>query len=398
MKKFFEKVFAALVSLNKVLDLILIAGVIGAFVFFGKTYWLLFLLILLVLVIVHEFGHFIIAKWVNMRVDEFAFGFPPRLWSTKKGETTYAVNALPLGGYVAIWGENGEPNDEAKTHPRAFGNRPWWAQLLVLVAGVTMNMLLAWFVYIGISYGNIQMSANDEVYGSRVTDASLMVVNASPDSPAYKAGVVPGSTLVSVTSHKAVADLTTATSLVNFIGAHSDDPLTIVYKNNDGIISTTTVAAVYGIVPDKKAIGISVESVGTVRTTLWEAVVLGTERTYDMTALTLSGLGQLVHSVLAGKSVLEELSGPVGIARVVSQASEYGYTAVLTLVAVLSINLAIFNILPIPALDGGRMVVVIIEAVTKKKVPYKYYSWTNFVGFAALMLLLIVVTIHDVFK
>src|SRR3989344_3063366 len=111
---------------------------------------ILFLFIILVLVIVHEFGHFIVAKWTNMRVDEFAFGFPPRIFAKKIGETLYAVNALPLGGYVSIWGENGEPNDEAKNHPRAFGNRPWWAQLLVLVAGVTMNMLLALIIFIGI--------------------------------------------------------------------------------------------------------------------------------------------------------------------------------------------------------------------------------------------------------
>ena len=196
---------------------------------------LLFVIILLVLVIVHEFGHFIVAKLTGMRVDEFAFGFPPRIFAKKIGETTYAINALPLGGYVSIWGENGQDatsgedvgnqqvDDEsrfakekggAKHHPRAFGNRPWWAQLLVLVAGVTMNMLLALFIFISISYGEVTVSADDSLFGTRIKNSTLMVAEVSKESPAYKAGVVPGSTISKVTSGGATAPLTTATSLV----------------------------------------------------------------------------------------------------------------------------------------------------------------------------------------
>lgn len=404
-KPSFEAWYTFLMSLSPRLKKILtsvdvmlfVLGVILAFYFRHNTV-VLFILILLLLVAVHEFGHFVMAKLTNMRVDEFAFGFPPRLFAKKHGETTYAINALPLGGYVSIWGENGEPDDEAKHHPRAFGNRPWWAQLLVLVAGVTMNMVLALFIFIGISYGKIQMSVGDEVYGPRVQDAALVVMDASPNSPAFLAGIVPGSTIVKVLSGKTQADLTTATSLIAYIGSHTNDPFSITYRKPDGILSETTVAAVYGIIPDKKAIGISVESVGYVQTTLWEAITLGASRTYDMTALTLEGLRQLVVSISQGGNVLESLSGPVGIAKIVGQTTAYGYAAVLTLVAILSINLAIFNILPIPALDGGRMVVVLIEAVSRRRVPFKYYSWMNVLGFAALMVLLVVVTVNDIWR
>jgi regulator of sigma E protease len=354
----------------------------------------IFLLIILILVIVHEFGHFIVAKWVNMRVDEFAFGFPPRLFSKKYRETKYSINALPFGGYVSIWGENGEPADEAKTHPRAFGNRPWWAQIAVLIAGVVMNMLLAWIIFIGISYGEVQISVDDTTYGLRVKNPVLVVVDAMPTSPAYKAGLVPGSVITKVTSGGAQANLTTATSLISFIGSH--DTFNITYRQTNGVIANTTVASVYGIVPDKKAIGISVDSIGLVKTNFWEAIKIGTERTYHMTVMTLEGLWSLVSSIGSGKSVLESLSGPIGIAKIVGETSTYGYAAVLTLVAVLSINLAIFNSLPLPALDGGRIVVVAIEAITKRRVPFKYYSWVNVIGFAALMLLLIMVTINDV--
>ena len=359
----------------------------------------LFVVILLVLVVVHEFGHFIVAKLTGMRVDEFAFGFPPRIFAKKFGETTYAINAIPLGGYVSIFGENGSDDDKkehgATTHPRAFGNRPWWAQLLVLIAGVTMNMALALFIFIIISYGEVKMSTDDDIYGSRVTNASIMVTEVSKGSPAFRAGILPGSTLTKVMSKGMQAPLTTATSLVMFITAHQNDPFTITYTYPHGEITTTTIAAVYGIVKDKKALGIALDSIGTVKITALEAIPLGFTRTSNITQLTFEGLVSVVRSAIHGDSVLKSLSGPVGIAKIVGETSEYGYVAVLTLVAALSINLAIFNILPLPALDGGRMVVVVIEAISRRKVPMKYYSWVNVLGFGALMLLLIIVTIND---
>lgn len=355
---------------------------------------ILFFIILLALVIVHEFGHFIVAKWVNMRVDEFAFGFPPRVFSKKKGETVYAVNALPLGGYVSIWGENGEPDDLAKTHPRAFGNRPKWAQLLVLVAGVTMNMILAFLLFVGVSYGKVEMNADDPLYGARAKDQHIMVVNTSPDSPG--AAIPLGSVITKVTSAGAQADIRNASSVIAFVEQHQNGSFAINYTTPGGEKADTTISPVYGILPEKKALGLSLETVGYVRTSVLEAVKLGIERTRDTTVATFQGLGMLVSSIGGGQNVLSSLSGPIGIAKIVGQTSAYGVAAVLTLVAILSINLAVFNILPLPALDGGRIVVVLIEAVIRRKVSHKYYSWVNVAGFMALMLLLVVVTVHDI--
>ncbi|MEN9881046.1 MAG: hypothetical protein RLZZ308_229 [Candidatus Parcubacteria bacterium] len=361
---------------------------------------LLFIGILIILVIVHEFGHFITAKLTKMRVDEFAFGFPPRLFSKKVGETTYAFNLIPLGGYVSIWGENGSDEDKkengALTHPRAFGNRPWWAQLLVLVAGVTMNILLALCIFIGTSYGSVTVTTDDPDYGSRVKSVSLMVTDVSKESPAYKAGIVPGSIIESLRSNGKVATLTNATSVIKFIETNANNSFTIAYKTPDGSQEETSIAAVYGIVPEKKALGIALETVGTIQTTIPEAFSLGWTKTITMTQLTFEGLVTVFGSLFRGESVIETLSGPVGIAKIVGETSEYGYVAILTLTAILSINLAIFNILPLPALDGGRMVVVVIETIARKKVPFKYYSWVNLAGFVVLILLLIVVTINDI--
>lgn len=362
---------------------------------------LLFIVILLVLVVVHEFGHFIVAKAVGMRVDEFAFGFPPRLFAKKKGETTYAFNAIPLGGYVSILGENGDEEHQkatgATTNPRAFNNRPWWAQLLVLIAGVTMNMLLALFIFIVISYGEVRISTTDPIYGNRVQNPSIVIVDSLKESPAYKAGIVPGSTILSLSSAGSQASLKNASSVVTFIQKHTESPFMITFKTADGVVKTTTVAAVYGIIPDRKALGIDVDHIGTVKTTLFESISLGFERTIYITEQTFFGILDVFSSAVHGnKNVLESLSGPVGIAKVVGDQSEYGYAAILTLVAALSINLAIINILPLPALDGGRVVVVVIETVTRRKIPFKYYSWVNVIGFSLLILLLIFVTVNDV--
>lgn len=371
-------------------------------VIIGLAFWkvsiLLFIVILLTLVIVHEFGHFIAAKLTGMRVDEFAFGFPPRLFAWKKGETTYAINALPVGGYVSIWGENGEPNDEAKHHPRAFGNRPKWQQLVVLLAGVFMNMVLALVLFIGLSFGSTQMSPTDPVYGHRVKNVSMYVYDSIPNSPAYLAGLIPGSVITGMQSGGMIAPLTSATGTLAFIGAHQNDSFKISFIRPDGTKSTTTIAAVYGILPEKKALGISIEAIGTVRTTPVEAVKIGFTKTYDMTMLTLGGLKDLATSFRGEGNVLDSIAGPIGLVQVVGQNSSFGIAALLWLTAVLSINLAIFNALPIPALDGGRVVVVVLEAITRRRIPFTYYSWANIIGFSALMLLLFVVTVHDIIR
>ena len=377
------------------LDIIVLVASISALVIFGKGPIVLFFVILLVLVVVHEFGHFIAAKLTGMRVDEFAVGFPPRIYGKKYGETTYAINALPLGGYVSIYGENSE-HDEAKRDPRAFGNRPVWAQLITLSAGVIMNMVLALAIFIGLSYGNVQVSVDDPIYGARATNTVLMVVDAHPESPAFKAGIVPGSIVTSLGNGQTQATLTTATSAIKFIADHQHDPLAIEYVTPDGTRHDTVIAAVYGLVPNKKAIGVTFDVRGIVTTTPLEAISLGTEKTVSFTTLTLAALGELVKSIFQGENVIESLSGPIGIARIVTNTSTYGVEALLTLVAILSINLAIFNALPIPALDGGRFVIVVGEALVRRKLPYKYLAGSNAVGIILLLILVIVVTIKDI--
>lgn len=355
---------------------------------------ILFLIILLVLVFVHEFGHFIVAKWVGMRVDKFAFGFPPKIFSKKIGETEYSLNALPLGGYVSIYGED---SDGIKENPRAFGNRPWYAQVAVLFAGVFMNMLLAYVLFVFISFGKLDVIVNDVDFLNRPkTNERTIILDVDKVSPAYIAGLRAGYEIVEIKSLGKVAGLKNATDTISFIHSHIDNPIIVTYKNNIGVVSSTTISGVFGIIEGQKAIGVSLERIGTVKTSFIEAVDLGFVRTVYITELTLGGLKDLVTHVFEGKKVIDTLSGPVGIAKMVGEASAFGINSLLTFVAVLSINLAIFNLLPVPALDGGRIVMVLSETIFRRKINTKIFGWINVASFALLILLMVLVTIKDI--
>lgn len=359
---------------------------------------ILFIIILLALVVVHEFGHFIAAKWSNMRVDEFAFGFPPRIFSKKVGETTYAFNAIPLGGYVSILGENGEPDDKAKGNPRAFSNRPWYAQLFVLSAGVIMNVLFAWVIFVFTSYGNVEVSVDGSSYTNRIKDKKVYVAYVGENSPSKMAGIEQGDIIIKVSSGGASISPEDSTSTINFIGSHINDSIKIVYKKPHGQIKDTTITGVYGIIPDKKALGIAFDTIGTVDAGVVDAFILGTYKLENIFVAMIDGFKQLFISAKNGDSVVDSLSGPIGIAKMVGDTSEFGYKALLTFTAILSINLALFNALPLPALDGGRFIIVILETISRRKFPVRAMTILNGVFFALLLLLLIIVSVKDVVR
>ena len=356
---------------------------------------LIFVIILLVLVMVHELGHFVIAKLTGCRVDEFAFGFPPTIWKKKWGETEYKFNAIPIGGYVKIWGEDGNDGMDK----RAFNNRPKWAQIAVLLAGVTMNWVLALVIFFVIAKSNATVAADDPVYANRVIDAKLIVVDVGNKSPAERSGIKPGYELLEVTSSNEIANLKSADNLKAFFTKHIDQDIHIKWKNKSDR-GESIVTGVYGIIEKKKAIGISFESIGNVKLNAWESVKYSAANVWLYTKMTVMGLGDLAGGIVrADKEVLNGVSGPVGIAKIVGdQAREGSVSNVFALAAILSINLAVFNLLPFPALDGGRIIMVIYEAIRRKKIKTNIAAIINGVGFLCLILLIIIVTINDIFK
>ena len=199
---------------------------------------LIFLIILLVLVVSHEFGHFIVAKKSGIRVDEFSFGFPPKLFGIKKGETSYNFNALPFGGYVKIFGEN--PDHESMEGPdknRSFVNKPRYIQALVLFAGVAMNLIVAW-ILLSVSFmSGFPTSAGQAPKNVTLENQALTITTIIPSSPAYSAGLLPGDKIVSLSVGKDSTETPSAESVRYFVSRHSKDEITLSYiRNNENII------------------------------------------------------------------------------------------------------------------------------------------------------------------
>jgi regulator of sigma E protease len=387
-----------------------------------------------ILVLVHEFGHFITAKWAGIRVEEFGLGFPPRLVGIRKREgggwevvwfggrrgeenaypdgkqtpfsgtsgavtsfgtpvsnhTLYSLNLLPIGGFVRMPGENGDALDEyGQYDPHSFAAKAAGKRIIVLCAGVTMNIILA-IVLFTIAYG-LGEPTFPAVIGEVV-----------PNTPAAAAGLRPGDTIVSVNGQP-VKLFSDVQGIVNKAVSADSDPnphatlpihLVIQHAGSSALISTTVNVRLH---PPKGQgpMGI-VEKIVFVRAPVWQAPFKGVVHTYQVTSVFLGAIGQMI----AG-AIKPQLAGPVGIVKITGEVAQtvpdLGWWPILSLTAVLSLNLAIINILPFPALDGGRILLILIELVRGgKRLKPEREGLINFIGMAILLTLMVIITISDV--
>lgn len=357
---------------------------------------IIFLLVLFVLILVHEWGHFIAAKKTGMRVDEFGIGFPPKLYGVKKGETEYTFNALPIGGFVRIFGENPDAVEESDKADlsRAFGSRPLWAQAVVLVAGVTMNVIFAWLLFFTTFMVGVPTVVED---GSASENTSLYISGVLPNGPLHEK-VKAGSQILSVESGVSKLENLSPATFTEFIQSHADEDITIVSKIGDEQ-SELVVRPVRGILDgfkDKPAVGVSLALVENQKSSLLEAISAATNATYSGLVNITVGLFTLIAQAVQGTADFSQVAGPVGIVGLVGDAASFGLTSLLTFTAVISLNLAVINMLPVPALDGGRLLFVAYEAVVRRPVNPVFAGRVNLVGFALLMLLMVVVTYNDI--
>ena len=358
---------------------------------------LIFLAVLFVLVLVHEWGHYITAKLTGMRVDEFAIGFPPKLLSWKKGETTYSLNALPIGGFVRIYGEDlTEAITASADSDRAFGARPKWAQAVVLVAGVTMNVLFAWLLFVIMLTVGVPTQVEENL---ATAAAKLTVGGVLPHSPAD--GVITANSVITaVTSGSDTITAPAPSTFSDFIAAHADQPVTIsTLKNN--VTDTVTITPVKGLIassPDRAAVGVSLSYVEVVSRPFGAALVEAGQQVWEASKNIVVGLYDLIHQAIIGKADFKQVAGPIGIVKYVGDAAAIGFMSVVYFTAIISLNLAVINLLPIPALDGGRLVFVVIEAVTRRPIPPVWAARVNTGGFIFLMLLMVAATAHDIIK
>lgn len=360
---------------------------------------IIFIIILLVLVIVHEFGHFFSAKKFGIRVDEFGFGFPPKIYGKKFGETEYSFNLLPLGGFVKIFGES--PDDENMNGPdaaRSFVNKPKYKQAIVLVAGVFSNFLLAWLLFsIGFMSG-LPTSVGAETAGYKLSDLHLVVVSVLPNSPAQASGLKAGDKIVSLKSGgTSVPDINPDT-LKSFIVSHKDQPVEFGYLRGGNQPNYLTITPVSNGASSEPSIGISMDEIGVAKLPILTAFVEGMKLTLFVAKSTVVGLYKLISDGLHAKGSFASVTGPVGMVSIVGDAYRLGFVYLLSFAALISINLAIINLLPFPALDGGRLFFLLIEKIKGSAINPKVANTANMVGFGVLIFLMLIVTYHDVIK
>lgn len=389
--------------------------------------------ILGLLVFVHELGHFLAAKWAGIRVEEFALGFPPAVVSIRKRErggwdvmwfgrsrendmkdaqnpftatsggasasaeaperTLYSLNLLPIGGYVRMPGENGELQDEQGNHdPKSFAAKPAGKRMVVLCAGVIMNFLLA-IVLFTIAYG----------MGEPTYEEKSFIGTVQSGSPASDAGLQPGDLVVSVNGKpvQLFEEMRVAVAEVTEKALQEDKSLTNVpitlqiQREGSAEPISVIVNARANPGPNEGAMGVG-QQITLVSAPFWEAPFKGIARTFEAMQLFITTLSQMIIGLIPF-----QVSGPVGIARItgdVAQTISYiGWWPILNLTAMLSLNLAIVNILPFPALDGGRVVLILIELLRGgKRLKPEREGLINLVGLAVLLLLMVAVTVSDV--
>ena len=364
---------------------------------------LIFIVVIVALIVVHEFGHLVAAKLSGMRVDEFGLGYPPRALTLGKiGETEYTLNWLPFGGFVKIYGEDlstglGVGGESAE--PRAFTSRPRILQALVLIAGIAMNLLFAYVLITGtLLMGTPRALGESELATAK--NVELAVATVLPYSPAALAGILPGDSIMSAKDAEGEWHATDPKSFSAFIVASGGHAVTLNVKR-DGTEKTITTTPATGIVASdstRYALGVEVATIGVVPESLGGALVSGAALTWNVTALTAQGLWHFFYGVFTLRADLSQVSGPIGIAGAVGSASAQGLGDLLSIMAVISINLALINLVPVPALDGGRLLFVLIESITRRPIKPSIARSINTAGFVLLIFIMVVVTAHDIFR
>jgi len=351
---------------------------------------ILFLIVLAVLILVHELGHFLAAKRSGVRVEEFGIGFPPRLWGIKRGGTIYSLNWIPFGGFVKLLGEDGTEGDLLPTDSLAAKSR--LVQAGVLVAGVMANFLIAWaLLSIALMIG-LPAAAGTVPAGLSVTDPVLMITSVQPASPAAAAGLKPGDEILSVATPDEFIALVRATG-------EEELPLTIKPTGSE-VVKTVAVLPKIGLVEaGVPAIGVGVETIGLAKAGPLPAIWQGLRFSLKLVILTVRGFYDLIIQAVVGKSdLLNSLIGPVGLAGLVGDAQTIGLGYLFAFIAFISINLAVLNLIPFPALDGGRLLILAIEGAIGRSLPAKFVGYLNLIGFVFLVGLMLVVTYGDLVR
>jgi len=352
---------------------------------------IIFFAILVLLVLIHEFGHFIAAKKNGVFVEEFGFGFPPRLFGKKIGETLYSFNLIPLGGFVKLYGE--EYHEKLKTKKikdikdgRAFITKKPLIKTVIILGGVIMNFVLGWVL---ISY---------LLVSGVPTPAGISVIEVQKNSPASSVGLEKEDVLLSITVGDKVTPLTTTYDLITASQENAEKPILLTVLRHGQKIEFTITPRLNPL-EGQGSLGIVINQIVKTKSYPWySAPFYGLGEAFSMTRRIIIEVAKIPIQLLTTQKTSVEFTGPIGIAQIVGEARKFGIKALLELTALLSLNLAVFNVLPFPALDGGRLVFVAYEWLTKKRPNEHFERYMNLIGIILLLSLSVLVTINDIRK
>lgn len=348
-----------------------------------------FLIVLSLLIFVHELGHFLVARRAGIEVEEFGFGLPPRILGIKRGETVYSLNWLPIGGFVRLAGEDEEGGEGEKARGREgmFWAKSKRARAAVIVAGVLMNFLLS-VVAFAVIYTKFGIPTQTE---------TVRIAGMAPFSPAAEAGILQGDVVISAGGEQIRNTQIFVEVTQKFAGRQME--LGIVRQDE---------RMVFAVVPranppeGEGPLGVAISDTEIKFYPLWEmparGIVEGLKEAFAWTGLIAVGLGTMFWQLISAGTVPKDVAGPVGIFQITGHVAQGGVFAVLQFLGVLSANLAVINILPIPALDGGRLLFIGIEVITGRRVKARVERWTHQIGMILLLFLILLVTYNDILR
>jgi len=341
---------------------------------------ILFILFLGILIFVHELGHFLFAKILKVNVEEFGIGFPPRLISKKIGETVYSLNLIFFGGYVKLRGEDNIDD------PYGFLNQPAYKKILITLGGVIFNFIFAYFLFsIGYLYGLPEFAGEIK---------NITVVQVFKDSPAEKAGIKIGDIILYFKYQDQLIEIKDVKKVKEVIKNYIGKELKVGILRGQKKLEVT-------LIPEIKdslgPLGIAFSSVKLERKPFPSNFYYGFIKTFDVTKNLIYAFKEFLVRLFKEVKVAKEVVGPLGIYDIYTQMRTLGISYVLHFMALISLNLVLINILPFPALDGGRFAVYFGELITGKKMPFKIESLINTIGVAILLILALIITIKDIY-
>ncbi|OGM92016.1 RIP metalloprotease RseP [Candidatus Wolfebacteria bacterium RIFCSPLOWO2_01_FULL_38_11] len=335
---------------------------------------IIFVIIFLsILILVHELGHFLAAKKFGLLVEEFGFGLPPKIFAKKIGETDYSINALPFGGFVKIFGENREENASISPE-RNFSNLKIWKRAIVLAAGVGFNFLLGWLaISLVFAIG---------------TPSVVIITEIKKNSPAEEVGLLAGDR---------IAEFTNVNDFIDFVNSHQGEKIKLKIEREGKTLELEAIPRKNPPIGEG-SLGVGLVDAGLEKQNIFMSFWEGLKTSLNSIKTIFLAIINLIGKAFVGKASFEQVTGPIGIVKITAQASTLGIVYLLQLLALISLNLAVINILPFPALDGGRLFFLLIEKIKGSPLDQKFEKITNAVGFAILIFLMIVITIKDIIK